>query len=152
MKDAIARLAYARKVEAEYKAEVAQTQAELEETGTWRYLEQRREYLKTARADVADAEVAARKEAMKIFTETGDKAPHPAVKIKLYKMLDYKLADALDYARQHLPAALKLNKRTFEQAAKVVAMDFVAILQEPRATIARDLSEYLLEREETERD
>jgi 3-mercaptopyruvate sulfurtransferase SseA len=80
---------------------------------------------------------------MGTFAETGDKAPHPAVKIKMYTMLEYKDEDAIDYAREHLPGALKLDKRVFARAAKAVAMNFVAILQEPRATIARDLSKYL---------
>ena len=58
-------------------------------------------------------------------------------------VLEYKDEDAINYAREHLPGALKLNKRVFKKAAQAVAMDFVAILQEPRATIARDLSKYL---------
>jgi len=145
MKDAIARLAYTRKVEAENRAEVAAAQAELETSGAWIYLEQQRGYLGTARADVADAEAEARKQAMIVFAETGSKEPHPAVKIKMYAILEYNDKDAIDYAREHLPEALKLDKRTFKKAAQAIAMDFVAILQEPRATIARDLSGYLPE-------
>jgi len=143
MKNAVARLAYTRNIEAEYKDEVAAAEAELKESGTWRYLEQRREYLKTAKADVTDAEASVRRAAVETFRKTGNTKPHPAVKVKIYVLLDYEPADALDYAREHLPAALKLDKRTFERAAKVVVMDFVATRQEPRATIARDLSEYL---------
>lgn len=143
MKDVIAKLAYTRKVEAEYKAEIAQADAAIKETSEWKYLEQRREYLKTVQADVADAEIKVRKEALDIFAETGNNIPHPAVKIKRYTVLDYKEADAIEYAREHLPEALKLVRGVFKNAAKVVKMDFVAIRQEPRATIARNLSEYL---------
>ena len=145
MENAVKRLAYTRSVEAEYKAEVAAAQAELETSGVWKYLEQQRQYLKTAEADVADAEVEVREQAMAVFAETGSKEPHPAVKIKMYAVLEYNDEDTIDYAREYLPEALKLDKRTFKQAAQAITMNFVAILQEPRATIARDLSRYLPE-------
>ena len=145
MKDAITRLAYIRKVEAEYKAEIAQAQAELEKSTQWQYLEGRREYLRTVRVDMADAEIAVRQMSRIIFFETGDKVPHPAVKIKMYTALDYTDGDAVEYAREHLPKALKLVKRIFEKAAKVLDLDFVTVRKEARVIIARDLSKYLPE-------
>ena len=145
MEKTIQRLAYTRSVEAEYKAEVAAAQAELETSGVWKYLEQQRGYLKTAQADVADAEVEVRRQALAVYLETGDKAPHPAVKVKIYTVLYYNDGEALDYARVYIPRAVRLVKRTFEKAAKVLELDFVDFTDEPRATIARDLSGYLPE-------
>jgi Ni,Fe-hydrogenase I large subunit len=145
LKYEVVTLACARSVEAECKAEVDAAQAFLEASFAWENLEQQRELLKTAKDHVAIAETATREAAMGIFAETGDKAPHPAVKVKDFVVLDYDTDDAIEYALAHLPKALKFIKKVFEKAAKVVAMDFVAILQEPRATIARDLSKYLPE-------
>ena len=122
VKDAIARLAYIRIVEAEYKAEIAQAQAELEKSTQWQYLEGRREYLRTVQADVADAEIDVRQMGRIIFFETGDKTPHPAVEIKIYTALDYTNEDAIEYAREHLPQALRLIKKTFETAAKAIKL------------------------------
>lgn len=74
----------------------------------------------------------------------GDKSTiHPAIQIKEYTVLGYDLEEAIDYCRDHLPRALKLDKRKFESAAKVVEPDFVTIAKEARATIKRDLSKYL---------
>ena len=143
MENAIVRLAQARKMEAEWQAEVAEADVDLKASAEWQYREQRVQYLKAAQADVADAEAEARKQALAAYEETGDKAPHPAVKVKMYTALCYNLDKALDYAREHLPQALKLDKRTFEKAAKVLELDFVDIVQEPRAILARDLGEYL---------
>jgi hypothetical protein len=143
LKHEVVTLACARSVAAECKAEVDAARAFLEASFAWENLEQQRELLKTAKDHVAIAETATREAAMGIFAETGNSVPHPAVKVKMYAVLEYKDEDAISYAREHLPGALKLDKRVFKRAAQAVAMDFVAILQEPRATIARDLSKYL---------
>lgn len=145
LKHEVVTLAHARSIEAECKAEIDTAQTFLEASYAWKNLGWRRELLKTAKDHVAIAEAATRKQALSIYEETGDKAPHPAVPIKMYTVLDYEPADALDYAREHLPKALKLVKRTFEKAARVLELDFVDFTQEPHATIARDLSKYLPE-------
>ena len=142
MKDAIARLARARRVVTEQETIVAEMAEELYASPLGLYLNETRENLQKAKAVQANAETDVREIGRNIFTETGDKTPHPAVKIKIYTVLDYTDEDAVEYAREHLPQALKLVKRTFEQAAKAVELDFVTIQQEPRATIARDLSKY----------
>ena len=143
MKDEVAHLAYYRSVVAERKVLLIEAEAELHASPLWQQVEARRGSLNQAKSKQADAEIAVRQEAMAVFAETGNKAPHPAIKIKVYTVLEYRDEDAIDYAREHLPEALKLDRRIFIRAAKAVAMNFVAILSEPRATIARDLSEYL---------
>lgn len=145
MKDAVKQLAQTRQTQALHGELLAQREVRLHATPEWKQWELASQGLRIAKANVADAEAAVRERAVGIYAKTGDKAPHGAVKIKIYTVLDYGPADALDYAREHLPQALKLVKRTFEQAAKVLELDFVTITQEPRATIARDLSEYLPE-------
>jgi len=142
MHEAVIYLASTRQIEAEYKAKIAEAEAELRATGTWRYLEQQRECLKVAQADVADATADVRKQALAIYDETGSKSPHPAVKVKMYTVLDYDDGEAVKYALLHLPQALKLVKRDFEKAAKVLGLDFVTISQTPRASIAHNLDEF----------
>ena len=97
---------------------------------------------------MAQDEEDVRRQALATYAETGDKAPHPAVKIKDFTVLDYEPGAALDYARVYIPRAVKLDKRAFEKAARVLEPDFVKITQEPRATIARDLNKYLPGNEE----
>ena len=143
MNDAVAHLAHIRQVVAEREDTVAGMETALHASPLWERLEEGRLNLRQARLTQTDAETEVRKQALGIYEETGDKHPHPAVPIKMYTVLDYDDGEALDYAREHLSKALKLIKRTFEKAAKVLELDFVTIRQEPRATIRRDLSEYL---------
>lgn len=143
MNELIERLAHNRQIEAEYKAEIAETEEELRNTIIGLRLERRRVFLKAAQRNVADAETDVRLAAVAAFTDTGDKKPHPAVQIKAYTTLTYDAGAALDYARQHIPNAVRLDKRAFEKAAKVLALDFVVSDSEARATIARDLSEWV---------
>ena len=143
MKDTVARLAHARHIETALKELLARRETELRATPQWQQWEAESIDLRAAMVNVLSAETEVRDQALAAYATTGDKAPHPAVKIKIYTMLDYEPADALDYAREHLPQALEVIKRTFEKAAKVLELDFVDFTEEPRATIARDLSEYL---------
>jgi hypothetical protein len=151
MNDLIAQLARARDIEQEYRTEIAELEQEIAATK----LGQRLAYVKsdllpTAKADVEDATAAVRRAGVEVFEETGMTRPHPAVQIKRYKVLDYDADEALNYARFYLPQALKLDRRIFEKIAVTLIeefakaeLDFVAISKEPRATIARDLSEYV---------
>ena len=143
MENTIVSLAYIRQVVGEREATLAAYETELHTTQLWKALEERRASLQKARTAQSDLEVKVRKAAMKTFVETDDRTPHPAVKIKDFTALDYDDEDAIEYAREHLPKALKLVKRVFDKAAKVLELDFVVIWQEPRATIARNLSKYL---------
>jgi NAD+--asparagine ADP-ribosyltransferase len=138
----IQKLAYHRNIEAEYKQEIEDVKAEIK-ASYGHILERVESLLGVAKADVADAEADVRKAALATYGENGEKQVHPAVTVKVFTVLDYSLSDALEYARQHLPKALKLDKRSFEKVAKAAELDFVAVSEEPRATISRDLSNYL---------
>ena len=142
IQEAIEFLAKARQAEANHKEEVAEIQAELEASALWQVHLKLKDALAGAREDVSFWENRVRVMTLDAFRQNGDKTPHPAVQIKMYTTLTYDTDDALAYAREHLPGALKLVKGVFEKAAKAVEPDFVTIGQEPRATIARDLSEY----------
>jgi len=136
-------LAGVRQTEAEIKAEVADIQAELEASALWKALQERKALLRSASEAAEQQADYVRELALAAYGKRGDKRVHPAVTIKTYTTLNYDPANALNYAREHLPGALKLDVRAFEKVAKVAGLDFVEIEQEPRATIARDMSKYL---------
>jgi len=140
---AIESLARSRAIEAEYKTEIKEIQAEMSEMPLGKRLAHVYKLLAVAQEDVADAEIAVRSRALKMYDSTGAKQPHPAVKIAVYTVLSYDPAQALEYARQHLPKALKLDKQVFEKSAKAIEPDFVIVGEEARVRIASDLSEYL---------
>lgn len=141
----IARLARARQIEAEYRSEVEELEAELAGTPAGRRLaEIKGKFLPTACADVGDAEEAVRTAALDLYESNGHhKQVHPAVTVKVFTHLEYDPEDAIRYAREHLPQALKLDRSAFEKAARVLEPKFVTVLEEPRATVARDLSAYV---------
>ena len=140
----IKQLAHTRDVEAQYRQEIADLEAEIAATPLGQRLTRvRDELLKVAQADVADAEGSVRKRALEMYQTDGNKRPHPAVTVKEFTTLSYDSAQALDYARQHLPQAVKLDTRAFEKAAKVLELDFVTIAKDPRPTITRDLTPYV---------
>lgn len=106
-----------------------------------------------AKLAAQDAEGVVRAEALDLYAQDGNKRPHPKVQIKVYRVYQYDEVEALDFARAHMPGALKLNKRAFEKAARgLEGMDLgevtgqlaevVTIRDNPRATIARDLGGY----------
>ena len=142
----IQRLAQARQIHIEYQDELAGLEQEIQQMVDEIYgrgLERVRSLLATAQADLADAENAARQRALLGYLKDGEKKPHPAVQIKIYTTLAYGLDDAKKFCIEKHPDALKLDKRAFEKAAKVLRPDCVTVESEPRPTIAQDLSQYL---------
>lgn len=144
----ITRLARARQIESEYRREIRDLEAELADTPAGRRLaEVRATYLPTACADVTDAEDAVRRQALALFESNGHhKQVHPAVTVKDVIHLQYDPEVALEYARQHLPKALKLDKRAFDKVARVLEPDFVTQTVEHKPYIARDLSAFVDDR------
>lgn len=128
---------------AEAKAHQAQLETDLANTAEWARLDQHRTYTANVKQNLEQAETALRDAGWQAYQDTGDKAPHPAIKIKLFTVLKYDLGRAKDYCIAHLPNALKLDARTFEKAAPALGLDWVEEAKEPRAEIAGDLSAYL---------
>ena len=143
IQQAINELNAARKATATYKAAVDDAKARLESSELWKAFADSKESLERAQVATEYEAKYVRELALTAYGETGDKQVHPAVQVKIYAILDYDPANALDYAREHLPGALKLNKQAFEKAAKAIGLDFVTMDQEPRAVIAGDLSKYV---------
>jgi len=98
-----------------------------------------------AKERVADLEDAVRKAALEEYVGSGNKHPHPAIAVRINKRLHYDVGVALKYCREHFDAAVKvmLDAKVFEKAAPSLGLDFVEVVEEPQATIASDLTDYL---------
>lgn len=93
--------------------------------------------------DVERLEDEVKAEAVICYLETENKHPHSAVSVGLYTVLKYEDEAAHAYCVAHLQNALKIDRRKFEAVAKVAKLPFVEERKEPRAKIARDLSDFL---------
>ena len=116
-------------------------QAKIEATELGAELKASGKAFREARGREAEAEQALRCQAIRDYD--GDKRPHEKASIRIVTVVDYDEEEALEHCRQHLPQALRLDKRIFVKAARAVPPPFVTIVEEPRATIARDLSTYV---------
>lgn len=93
----------------------------------------------------AESEEAARALTVALYQTTGDKAPAEGAAIRLTTKLAYDDADALAWAKQTGMALIpeSLDRKALEKIAKASQLPFVTITQEPSATLASDLTQYL---------
>lgn len=85
--------------------------------------------------------------AIQEYLARDNKHPHSHVDIRMVTRLVYETPLALEWCKENLTGALKLDYPLFEKHARAIAetapLDFVEIEKQPQATIATDLSEYL---------
>jgi len=77
--------------------------------------------------------------ALNVYKETGKKSLDYGVGIRIYKKLEYQPESAFEWALEH-KMALQLNKKDFEKIAKTSPMDFVKIIEEPKATMPSEIN------------
>jgi hypothetical protein len=111
----------------------------LKQSGLDYELEQANNQVEVAKAAALEQDAVVRAEAMRVYELTANKTPHPAIVVKEFSVLSYDVDKALDYAREHLPACVKLDTKAFEKVAKALPLDFVTESKEPRVTIATNL-------------
>lgn len=101
--------------------------------------------LDNARAAVAEAERAVRTATLDAYAQTGDKKPHPAVGVRLNKVICYDGDSARVWAMTASPMLLKLDAAAFDKAVRagLVPVDIAQVDDVPQATIATDLSAYI---------
>jgi len=143
MDDLVKQLAKERDDVAGWKQRIADIKKKINASLDGKMLVAYYDRLDAAQEAGAEAGVRVRAAAMDAYGATGNKNPHAAVQIGDYLTLDYDPIVALDYARKHLPTAVSLIKKQFEDIAKVAKLDFVTISQEPRVKIKQNLSAYL---------
>lgn len=99
----------------------------------------------------ADADL--RDEVLKVYAaDLDNKKPLPGLEIKLWDVMDFDKAEAEVWARQNMPALLVLDTSAYKKVLKEVAASKVlssviimpgVVRQEPKVSVARDLSAYL---------
>jgi hypothetical protein len=99
--------------------------------------------VEAARAAQEVAEAALREAVLAVFTQEGNKHPHPATGVRVTSRLIYDPHAITEWAREHLPAVLVLDVKTFERVAPHLMVPGVSTVEEPTATIAQDLAGWL---------
>ena len=94
------------------------------------------EELKVAQAQADVAKALFGVEALTEYNRSGNKKPHPAVEIKMMIEVLYDEKEALAYAREHIPNAVKLDAKKFEAAAKALELPFVTTEEYPKAYVS----------------
>lgn len=99
-----------------------------------------------AKTLVAKAENNVREWVLALYRETSDKRPHAAVSIRVYKVAQYDQEQARVWAQEKRPDLIVLDAKGYEKVLKSDGRDPEMpgeVVEEPRATIATDLSAYL---------
>jgi len=145
---AVERLAKVRAVEARMKERRVQLREEIARSELGQELAVLDNDLATVCGVAADWDRIARAKALDVYYESGNKAPHMAVKIKVRKVLEYDQDAALRYCIESgARGLLALDRGAFEVYARRVkgtpmAVGCVTVTEEVVATVARDLGEY----------
>lgn len=91
--------------------------------------------------------------AVEHYKNTGSKKPHPALQIRVTKAIVYATDKAMEWCEKNLPVAIKrtVDAKLFEKTVQSIGAlpDFVIVTEEPKATIATDLTPYLPEETES---
>ena len=100
------------------------------------------EELAAAKANLALMEEGVKAEALAAYQQSGDRKGIAGTEVKLYETLAYTEADAMTWAKES-GMCLTLDKKGFEKVAKATALPFVTKGEEPRVSIASDLSAFI---------
>ena len=88
-----------------------------------------------------------RDNAVILYFQTGEKKITPHVNIRVTRKPCYEVEQAVEWCRNSLPEALKLDKVKFEKYVRAVDgityLPFVEMTDEPSATISTNLSDLL---------
>jgi len=90
--------------------------------------------------DLGSAEEKLRQLILIAYQETGNKKPAPGVGIRIVKEMLFDEDEAVQWAiRANAMGCLSLQKANFKKVAEGLELDFVEILEVPKATIAKEL-------------
>ena len=145
MKELLHQVAKTRMAIETQRASIAHAEVLVAEITEAKWLAIYQEGLRELHDRLVKEEATIRVAALDHYTATGETRPTRGVQIKLYGTVAYDPAYALDYAKREAPMFLSLDTKSWERAVKAMPAppDFVTIGQEPRVTLATDLSEYL---------
>ena len=96
-----------------------------------------------AATNLADAEAIVKQDLLADFADTGARGGLKSIgaEVKLYETLDYPESDALAWAKES-GLCLVLDKKGFEKVAKATDLPFVTKREDPRVSIASDLTPF----------
>ena len=108
-----------------------------------------------AQVEIQSLEEKIRGWAVADYKATGSKKPHPALQIRVSKAIAYAADKAMEWCEKNLPVAIKrtVDTKLFEKTVQSLDAlpDFVTVTEEPKATIATDLTPFLPEETELEK-
>lgn len=144
--DVVRELAGLRSQEETWTALHATADAELAKTDQYKEVQEiRKELLKLADM-VSMTQNQIRTVSLAKYRTSGEVRPAPGILVKIFHLIRYDEKKALDYAKVNLPAALKLDGKMFTDVMKAlkpeVRPEFVSEVEDPKPTIAKDLSSY----------
>ena len=143
MEHTIGALAQGRRELKELVAESKRLEQQIAASDAGQEHAQTMERIAETKRHISCLENSCREGALEVFRINGETSIHPALKVKQYTVLNYSPELAKAWCMRKFADGLRLDKRAFEKAAKVLRPKFVAVETEPRLTIARDLSGYL---------
>ena len=79
-----------------------------------------------------------------VYETDGEKSPIDKVVVKIFRSLKYDTAKILEWCRANAPGVLIVNKKPFEKMAVDIGAP-VEVVEEPKCTLATDMSVYLEE-------
>ena len=115
----------------------------LEATPAYQALHSAKEQALVHHKRALDIEGNLREWALAAYRANGNKTPLKGVTIKVFKRLIYDAAQAEAWCRQNAPTLFKWDVKGFEKAAEKLPGAPITIEDDPRVTLASDLSEYL---------
>ena len=145
MTDTLRQLAAARVRLESWKEHVGICQICLEHTQRYADLIEAKEWEREQQEMVADLTDHVRAEALAAYQETAETKPWPGVQVKIYTEIEFDETEALVWCREYMPTLLNLDVTRFKKVAPHIWDAPITITKVPKATIARDLGEYLAE-------
>lgn len=139
-------LAQQREYTKEMFESVADARKELEATDEYIIVEEAKAKLNVANALEDMLYELVRSGALNVSEQSNydDRTPHPATKVKKYNIvvIDNE-KEAKQWAAKNAPSILSLNKSKLSRTTKELEVDFVHNEIEYRASVSRDLSDYV---------
>jgi hypothetical protein len=124
---------------------VAAAEEELDQTPQACALAEAKDALNAKKVEIRAVEEEVRKFAIGAYEESGEKRPAPGVQVKVYSRIRYEVDRAMDWCKEYAPTFIRetLDTKSFEKVAPNLVGAPVTVEEEPRATIATDLSGWL---------
>lgn len=147
IKDKLIKLAEMKAAQEALEEEMEKAREAVEQTEVWLNYESTRQALGEFLQDIENVRNEIKELTLEEYRRTNEKKPEDGVAIRIYRCVNYDPEIALDWCKEYLPMALKLQKPILEKHLKAIQdtapPEWCEYYEEPRATISSDLSFYL---------